>query len=224
MTLHPIILLSTMLCVVTSQAFAQTTARGRVDLSVGARWTGETSVGAADATETAAAGNRYRLFTTDSALVSMVGVETRVDVRLTRAVEAEVAASYGARDLRTRIRSDVEGVPDTEAVEKVGQVSLEASLVVHLTRWPIARRATPFVTAGGGYLRELHEGRTLAETGAMYHAGGGLTMMLRSGGRGLLKAAGWRADARAVVRTGGIVFSDELRVAPAVGLSLFARF
>lgn len=198
---------------------------GRIRVSAGVRWTGETPVGSMDATETG--GNapvRYRLFATDTSLVRSIGVDTAVGLQLSRAIDAELSASYGAPELRTRIRADAEGIPDAEAVEAVGQLAIEASLLVHVTAWSLFGRATPFVSVGGGYLRHLHEGRTLAETGAIYHAGGGVTIILRSGGRGLLKGTGLRADARAVVRKGGVAFDDDPRVAPAIGLSLVARF
>ena len=203
-------------------AVAQTP--GRINVSAGVKWTGETSAGSMDATETAPTPARYRLFATQTALVPSTGVDTAVGVRVTRAIEAELSAGYAVSDLRTRIRSDAESIPDAEAVEAVSQLSLEASLLAHFGRWALFGRATPFVSAGGGYLRHVHEGRTLAETGTIYHAGGGVTLPLRSSGRGLLKGTGLRADARAVVRKGGAAFDDEPRVAPAVGLSFFARF
>lgn len=203
-------------------AHAQTP--GRIVASVGVRWTGEAAAGAMDATETAPTSSRYRLFETETALSPSAGLETSVGVRLTRAIEAELSASYATSDLRTRIRADAESIPDSEAAEAVGQLSLEASLVVHVPRWTLFGRATPFVSAGGGYLRHLHEGRTFAETGVIYHAGVGVTLTISSDGRGVFKATGLRADTRAVVRTGGVAFDDDPRVAPAVGLSLFARF
>jgi len=198
---------------------------GRITVSAGVWWMGEMPVGSMDATETGGvAPVRYRLFATDTSLAPSIGVDTAVGLRLSRVIDTELSASYGAPELRTRIRADAEGIPDTEAVEAVGQLAIEASLLVHVTPWSLFGRATPFVSVGGGYLRQLHEGRTLAETGAIYHAGGGVTIMLRSGGRGVLKGAGLRADARAIVRKGGVAFDDDARVTPALEAAWFVRF
>jgi hypothetical protein len=197
---------------------------GRLVAGVGVRWLGKMPSGAVDATETAPNSTRYRLFATDTVLASAAQIDTSVGVRLTRAIEAEVSASYGSADLRTQIASDVEGIPDAKAAETVNQLALEASLLVHLARWAIAGRATPFATAGGGYLRHLHEGRTLAETGSIYHVGGGVTLLLGSGRQGWLKGTGLKVDARAVARAGGVAFDERPHVAPALGVSFFARF
>lgn len=197
---------------------------GRINVGVGVRWTGEMPAGTVDATETAPSSARYRLFATETVLTPSSRLDTTFGVRLTRALEAEIAASYASSDLRTRVGSDAEGIPDSEAVEAVNQLSVEASVLVHFARWAIAGRATPFATIGGGYLRHLHENRTLAETGSVYHAGAGVTLMLSSDGRGWLKATGLRVDARAVARIGGVAFDDDPHVAPAVGASFFARF
>ena len=57
-------------------------------------------------------------------------------------------------------------------------------------------RLAPFVAGGAGYLRQLHEDRTLAETGQIYYAGGGARYWLRGGhgtGRGRRPARRRRA-------------------------------
>ena len=59
-------------------------------------------------------------------------------------------------------------------------------------------RLVPFAAAGGGYLRQLHEGQTLVEQGQVYHAGGGLKYWLLTRKVGAVRSAGLRTDARIV--------------------------
>jgi hypothetical protein len=83
----------------------------------------------------------------------------------------------------------------------------------------------PFVTAGGGYLRELHEGGTLAQTGKVVYVGGGARIPLVSRqARQRLTQLGVRADLRALVRSGGVTLDRQSHVSPAVAASLFVRF
>ena len=84
----------------------------------------------------------------------------------------------------------------------------------------MAARVAPFVSIGGGYLRQLHEDRALAETGTIYYAGGGLRYWLR-GGQGASMDVGVRADARINVRRDGIDFENKRRTYPSVSPMLF---
>jgi hypothetical protein len=61
-----------------------------------------------------------------------------------------------------------------------------------------------------GYLRQLHEGRLLVETGTTVHFGGGVHYWWRTGGRGR-RPLGARGEARVVRRSGGIEFNDRGR-------------
>jgi hypothetical protein len=196
---------------------------GAVDLAVGLQWTGGTTIGRMDATETSPGGGRYQLFATRSTLAPATGIDGSLGVRLSRAIEVGVASSFARSSLRTQISSDVEGIPDVEVAEDVTQLTVEGAIVVRLSWRPLGR-ARPFVGAGAGYLRQMHEGRTLIETGSTAHVRIGLDYLLHADGRGAVKAMGLRLDARAVLRSGGVQFDDRVRVAPAVGASLFARF
>jgi hypothetical protein len=83
-------------------------------------------------------------------------------------------------------------------------------------------RLAPFVEAGAGYLRLLHDERTLVETGRTYEAGGGIKYAFRAATAGV-KAIGLRIDARAVARTKAGIFDDP-RISPAGGASIYLRF
>jgi opacity protein-like surface antigen len=203
----------------------------RVEVGVGGRWFGRASLGQADANATTADGGTFRLFSTESELAPAFALEGRLGVRLSRALQLEGSVSYGTPEFRTDVTLDVEGAADETVSESVRQIALEGSIVAELSGWRIGERTTPFVSGGAGYLRQLHERGTLAETGVIYHGGGGLNILLRRprppapGTRApLAKSIGIRADVRAVVRTGGVTLNDGAHVSPAAGSSLFFRF
>jgi hypothetical protein len=85
-------------------------------------------------------------------------------------------------------------------------------------------KVVPFIRGGVGYLRQLHEGQSLVETGIAYHAGGGLTYWLSSGGQGFFKGWGLRGDARVLVRDGGFSLDDETRTGVVVAGALVMAF
>lgn len=196
---------------------------GRFELAAGPLWTGRGSFTSKDATETAPAGGRYRLFSTSAVLAPAPGVEARAGVKLTRLLQVEVSSSYGRPQLRTTISNDVE-IPATITVgERVRQFTFDGAVVLQLPRWRVGRRAVPFVSAGAGYLRHLHEGDTLSAAGRTYHVGGGVKLLLTSRPKGM-KGLGLRGDARALIRTKGVAFDTRAHVSPVLAASLFVRF
>jgi len=199
------------------------TGPGRIEVSVGALRVGHQALGSTDANETTAGGASLKIFTASSDLASVAGLEGRVAVRLMRSLEAEVEASYGTPQLNVTISNDFESAAPVTAVELVQQFTVGAGIVWYVPR-PRTSRLAPFVTAGGGYLRQMHEKRTLLETGQYYQLGGGVKLLLFSRPRGFLNAIGARVDARAVVRMKGVAFDDDGHASPAVGASAFVRF
>ena len=197
---------------------------GRFEVAAGGLWAAPVSMGAADATETAPNGTRFRLFSSESSLASAIGFEGRVGVRLTSVLQLEGLASHAMPTRRTRIRSDAEGIPDLTLAETVNQWTIEAALVAHLARWRFGTRSVPFLSVGVGYLRQLHEGATLVETGRTYQGGGGVNVLLKRTGERRLKSAGLRLGARGAVRTGGGRLENRVQIAPLVDVSFFARF
>ena len=65
------------------------------------------------------------------------------------------------------------------------------------------------MTVGAGYLRELHNGREVVQTGQSGQAGGGIKVLLSRSQRGLVRTVGLRADARLCVRRGGIEIDED---------------
>ena len=203
----------------------------RYEVGFGGLWVGSASLGEMDANATTAQGGTLRLFSTRSEVTSLPAIDGRVGVRLSRALSTEASVSYGASELSTDVRSDVEGAADAIVTEPIRQFAIEASIVAELTGWRLGSRTLPFVTAGAGYMRQLHEANTLVESGAIYRVGGGLNYILRGprpgtkpGMRPLLKTIGLRADLRTVIRTGGVALAQATNVAPGFGASVFFRF
>lgn len=197
---------------------------GRLELGAGLLWIGGQPLGSRDANLTTGTGSTLRLFSSTSDLRPVTGFEGRVGVKLTRAVEGEVVASYATPRLRTRVSNDTENSAGATATESVQQYNVGAGVVWYALTPRAGARARPFVTAGASYLRQLHEAATLVVTGQTYYIGGGAKLLIVSRPRTALKVIGVRLDARAVVRTKGITFDGRRSISPAVGASLFARF
>jgi hypothetical protein len=179
----------------------------------GLRFVGPQSLGQVDANESNPGGGDFTLFSADSSLGPMIGYEARFGVRVTPTLRLEATGSYGATDLDVELDSDVEGAASITASERVTQFTLEGAAVIDLARWRFAR-GTPFLSAGAGYVRALHEDRTLVEEGALWYAGGGVNLLLRP--------LGLRFDARALFQRG--VINDGVHISPVVGASVFVRF
>ena len=75
-------------------------------------------------------------------------------------------------------------------------------------------------SGGAGYLRELHEGNQLVETGVEYHATAGLKYWLGSGEHRF----GLRFEAGLSAREGGLDNEDGRRVQPMVAAGLSYLF
>jgi hypothetical protein len=203
---------------------APATGPGWLEVSVGGLWVGHQVLGTNDANETTPDGGSLKIFTTSSDLASVAGLEGRIAVRLMRSLEAEVEASYGTPRLKITISSDIENAPAVTAIEPVRQFTVGAGVVWYVPFRSWRERLAPFVTAGGGHLRQIHEERIFVETGQFYQVGGGVKYLLFASPRGFINAIGARVDVRAVVRRMGVAFDDRAHAAPALGAAAFVRF
>jgi len=145
-------------------------------------------------------------------------------VRLAGRLRAEVTASYSKPVLSTIVSGDVESAAGATASETITQIIVEGNLLFALTAENGARgRIAPFVSGGAGYLRQLHEGQTVVDTGRTLQAGGGARMVLRSSASSNLRV-GVRGDIRVIARTRGVSPDGVTHVAPAFGASIFVAF
>ncbi len=161
----------------------------------------------------------FTLFSSSSEVGSVTSVVARVGFTLTPRLVLEGGAAFGTPRVPVAMSRDPEASPQQLAGEQLKQYLFDAAVVWHLPmRWGV--RVRPFVIGGVGYLRQLHEERTLAETGQVYYGGLGVRHW-RRGGSGVARAFGLRGDVRANVRLGGIDFDDKNRVFPTLSVHLF---
>jgi hypothetical protein len=200
---------------VTTSTIAVAQSGDRWEVAGGLRFVGPESLGQVDANERNPSGGDFRLFTADSSLGALAGLEVRLGVRLTQTLRAEGVGSYGASDLNVTLESDAENAASVTASERVRQYTAEGAVVQELPRWQLGARATPCLSGGAGYVRALHEDRTLIDEGWVWHGGGGVNLLLGS-------TFGLRIDARALFQQG--ILDDDVHVSPAAGVSAFIRF
>lgn len=200
--------------------------RHRFEIAVGGLWIGSAALDSGDAelraNQTPAA--PFRLFSTDTRAASAPGFDGRLGYWLTRAIAIEGGFVRVQPELQTRISADAEdGAPITVA-ERLDQYFVDANVLWLLERFRFLGRTVPFVSGGGGYLRQLHDGRTLIETGQVYNAGGGLRHWLRVRDTTWIRAVGVRLDGRVYVLVGGVQLEERPRTHGALSGSLFLTF
>ena len=197
----------------------------RVEVSGGIGLFGGAALGSGDANLRAnnTTPQPYRLFSTDSSFERTSSMETRVGVALTRRYEVEARFAFSRPELRTSVSADVEGAPGLTVVERVDQYVIDGALLVLFDEARFGG-VVPFAAAGAGYLRQLHEGLTVIESGRVYHVGGGLKRWFFTRDRGFARGAGVRADARLYFLSGGIALDDDPRSHGAISGSFFVTF
>jgi hypothetical protein len=192
-----------------SSAAAQPAQAGRIEVAVGAGWTGRTAFGTQDASETTSTAGTFRLF----------GASTE----LAGAPDVEATGSYAKPELRTTIQNDSELTPPPAALTSPVSQFTAGGAVVLYPGWSVGSRGRAFVEGGAAYLRQLENDGALIVTGLSMDAGGGVKWLLASRG-GRLKGLGVRVDARAVVRRNGIAIDGGTHVSPSVSGAFFVRF
>ena len=197
--------------------------RGSVEISGGVVVFGGFDMGSLDAEETRninTGTGSFTLFTADSRVGAAPGAQLRVGVYLSKAISIEAGLQYGRPKLSTTLTSDAEDAPDLTAEETTTRYLVDGSLVLHLTRLSFAGgRGVPFLSGGGGYLRELHDRNEFIETGREYHATAGLKLWF-----GRTPRVGLRVDAGASIRDGGSDFRSGRRTVPTASVSLAYLF
>jgi hypothetical protein len=195
--------------------------RGSVEVAGGFVWTGGFDVDAQAAELTGSTQTSFTLFTIDARVRPANGAQARVAFYLTPTLALEAGVQYSRPVLTARLSSDAEDAEDVTADETLSRYVVDGSIVYHLRGLSFAGgRGMPFLAAGAGYLRELHEDDQLIETGAEYHAGTGLKFWIARGRRSI----GLRGDIGVTVRDGGFDFEEKRRMLPTAGASLVYLF
>lgn len=195
----------------------------RVVVEGGVAWSGGYTIGDTDAqlrtNATGTAPPPFTLFSVSSDVSRATSVTARVGFTLTPRLAVEVGGQFGMPRVGFSVSQDVETAAQRIEGEQLKQYLFEGAVVWQLPV-RLGSRMRPFVIGGGGYLRQLHEERTLVETGQIYYGGIGARYWLR-GGSGRARALGLRGDLRANVRRGGVDFDNTVRVFPTLSASLF---
>lgn len=194
-----------------------------VTVSAGGLWSGAYSIGDSSATlRTSAPGATpppFTLFATESTINQATGLLVHAGFALTRSITIEGGGSFSRPSLSTQISQDAEQATAAVESEPLQQYVFDAGAIWYLPVH-LGSRARLFAAGGGGYLRQLHQERTLVETGRIYYAGTGVDIWLH-GGHGPTRAIGLRSDLRANWRQDGIEFGGKTRVFPTVTVVLF---
>jgi hypothetical protein len=200
----------------------------RFEVSAGAAWLDGAGLGSADARLRPGGGSgstgSFTLFATESRAASAPGFDARVGYWITPTLAIEGGFVRSQPELQTTISGDFEGAADLTVAEQLDQYFIDANVVWVLDRLRLGERTAPFVAGGAGYLRQLHEGRTLVETGQVYNVGGGLRHTLYSGTTGWVRNLGARVDARAYVLVGGVQLEERPRTHAALSGAVFVTF
>ncbi|HUQ88152.1 MAG TPA: hypothetical protein VM096_11375 [Vicinamibacterales bacterium] len=162
------------------------------------------------------------LFTAKSRITSASSPELQVGFAATERVALEFGFAFSRPHVAVAIAGDTEAPSQELPGEQLHQYLIGGGVTWQVPVGMGSRMAT-FVSGGAAFLRQLHEDRTLAETGEVYYAGAGARLWLR-GGHAQASALGLRGDARMNFRTNGIDFEDTMRTYPTLSLSVFVGF
>ena len=161
--------------------------------------------------------NPLDLFTTESKVSGFPGVSARVGYYLTRVLSVEGSVRFARPQVSVRLADDFESASDVTATETAAHYVFAGSLLFHLRQ---GGRVVPFVSAGAGHIRELHEGSQLVETGLEYHGTAGVKYWLGGGDHRF----GLRFEAGFSAREKGLDDKDDRRLLPLVSAGLSYLF
>jgi len=204
------LLLSVMLAMA-SPALAQS----RAEISGGVTWTGGFDAGGTDATLSrgAAGATPLTLFSTSSRVRPAVGASGRVAFFVTPQLAVEGSLEYSRPSLETAFSNDFEQATGTQATIGIASYLFGGSALYHFG----GARLVPFVSAGGGWLRQLDQDRVNVVDGPELHAGGGVKYRLSS-------SFGLRVEAGVSSREKTVSFEDKRRTVPVVSGGVTYRF
>ena len=166
-------------------------------------------------------------FDADIEVLPGAAAEVRIGWRLSSRIFAEATGGLAGSDEQVRISEDIERAPAATIASRVTQITIEGGALVEVaTLQAMGGDLVPFVTGGGGYLRQVHEDRVLIETGETIYGGAGVKWRSSAA-----KPTGWlqrfvvRGDVRLVSRSGGADIEASRRsyltVSGGVGLRFF---
>ncbi len=198
-----------------------------VEITIGAEFLTPQALGTGTATMTSnnQTGTPYTYFVVTGTRAAAPAFRGRLGYNITSTltVEAGVVASRG--NVEGTVSADAENVPQVTVAERMTQVFVEVSLLAHLRRMAFSAGAgVPFLEAGVGYLRQVHQDNIAIDTGQILHVGGGVTYMFSRRPASRLSGLGLRADGRVYVPRKSYTFGGSQQAFGAVGGSLVVAF
>jgi hypothetical protein len=199
---------------------------GRFEVDAGGGWLGGATLGSRDANLRAPSQSpsSFRLFTVESRIEAAPTFHVKAGFALSRRFGVEGGLTFSHPELRASVSNDAEAAPPITIAERIDQYSVDAGVIIMISELALGSRTLPFATAGAGYLRQLHEGRTVVEQGVVVHAGGGIKHWLLARDQGFISGAGLRMDARLYLMSDGIAFEDRPRSHGAISGGVFVAF
>lgn len=199
---------------------------GSFMISVGGEWLAAETIGSrsANIVSNNPSGSPYTIFSTTTTRAAAPAFRVGIGYAVTRMITVEGGMLISRGDLRSDISQDVENASTTAISESFTQYFFDASVLAHLTQLAFSDGAgIPYLEAGAGYLRQLHEGNTAIDTGQIYHFGGGVRYLFGRA-RGRSTGLGFRANARVYVRNKGYTLDKSQSISAAVGGALLFMF
>ncbi len=201
---------------------------GSLELSAGGALLTPQSLGSVTATMTSnnTSGSRYNYFTANGTRVLAPAFHGTLGYNITPMFTVEGGVTISRGNVEAAVSNDAEGAAGLTAAEQMTQYFVDAALRVNLRHLGFASGAgVPFVEGGAGYLRQMHAGNFVKQTGQIYHLGGGVTYMFSRRPASRLRGMGVRADARLYVPRSSYAFSStSQQVFAAVGAALVLAF
>lgn len=191
-------------------------AQSRFEAGAGVAWIGGMDAGGSDALLTRNPGtgsSPFALFDTASRVSAAAGLTATVGMRLTPRFAVEAFGEYSRPVLRSTISSDFEGATGTTAASRLTSLLVGGSAVYHFR----GGRLAPFVSGGGGWLRQLDEDNVTLVTGPEAHGGVGVTYRVD-------RHFALRGQGGVSVREKSIAFEEKRHAVGMFGGSLLYRF
>jgi hypothetical protein len=187
---------------------------GSVEVSGGGNWTGGQTFALVPASLTpnpSGGLSSFDQFTSEPSIDAAFGVHGNVGVYITRALAIEGGLQFSRPQMSVRLFDDVEDAPDVTATATMTSYVFRGSLIYHFSS---SGRMVPFVGVGAGYVRDVHAGNELIESGVAYHGLAGVKMCLDARRR-----TGVRLEGGLVLREGSLG-DDDRRMVPTAAVSL----
>ncbi len=210
-----------------SQSTVLAQSPGRLELGATVEWFGPSDLG--DRTPTlvgnpAEGSTTFPLFTTNGQQNPAVGLGAILGWRLARRVTIQGGFTVSRPGIELTTTDDVEQEGETTSEGRLTEYLFDGGVVINLGNIPNTWKWRPFVSGGGGYLRQVHDGGTVIESGHVFYGGGGVKYRLRATPARRLKSVELRLQGRLLIRNGGFSLDDGSRASLNVGAGLVAAF